>query len=394
VSSTTIVAKLDGHGTARLALAASPDMAAAAYSAPVVVHHGVARFDVDGLVAGRTYHYAVEVNGTLDLATVGSFRVPSASHTFGFASCSDTHSDHPIFTTIGANAPDFFVHLGDLHYRDIAENEPRLFREGYDAVLSSSVQGRLWRNLPIAYIWDDHDFGPNDSDTLSPSKLAAYRVYREYVPHQPLASPTGEGIYQSFVVGRVRYVLTDARSKRSPKGTTSNPGRVVLGATQEAWFEQQLLAAQAAGQAICWANSKPWVAPARDRADDWGGYAVERTRLATFIAQHGLAPRMFIISGDMHAVAFYDATRATHGDYATGGGANLHVLQAAPLDMLVNHKGGPWTQGPFPPLGGWAQQFGLCTITDGGASTIGVSYSARNQANETLMQHQFTLTLT
>jgi phosphodiesterase/alkaline phosphatase D-like protein len=395
VKSTTIVAKLNGGGTARLALSPTAGFSSVTYTSTVGVRDAVARFHVHDLEPGRTYHYAIEVNGVLDLTKTGRFTVPNeGSHKFAFGSCAWTNSNHAVFDAIAAAQPGFFIHLGDLHYRDIAVNDPARFRDGYDAVLRSTVQGRLWRSMPIAYVWDDHDFGPNDSDTTSPSKPAAYSTYREYVPHQPLPTPSREGIYQSFVVGRVRYVLTDCRSKRSPKGQTDDAAKVVLGASQEAWFKGELLAAKAAGQAICWGNSKPWIGAKTAGADHWAGYDTERTRLANFIAANGLASRMFIVSGDMHAVAYYDATVETHGDYAAGTGANLHVLQAAALDRTVNHKGGPYTAGPLPELGsGNVNRFGVCTVTDSGGSSIDVEFSARDHQLIEILKHEFTLTV-
>jgi phosphodiesterase/alkaline phosphatase D-like protein len=410
--STTIVAKLDGGGTARLALSPDASFAHRTYTATVNVRQGVARFTLRDLEPGRSYHYAVEVNGVLDLQATGHFRVQDEpSHLFAFGSCADSRSNHAIFDTIRTlqPAPAFFVHLGDLHYDDIGQFAPAngvsylpQYRAAYDEVLAGR-QGHLWRTMPIAYTWDDHDYGPNDSDTLSPGKVDAYRAFREYVPHRPLASPTREGIYQSFVVGRVRYVLTDCRSKRSPKWRTDNASKVVLGAAQEAWFKAELLAAKAAGQVVCWGNSKPWIASAVGANDHWGDYATERTRLANFIAHHDLARRTFIVSGDMHAVAYYDATTDTHGDYATGGGANLHVLQAGPLDQVANNKGGPYTHGPLPFVarapGPWTRQFGLCRVTDTGGPTITVAFSARNGAGVELLvppehpNHVFEFTL-
>jgi phosphodiesterase/alkaline phosphatase D-like protein len=411
--STTIVAKLDGGGTARLALSPDTSFAHRTYTSSVGVRHGVARFSVRDLMPGRTYHYAIEVNGVLDLRTTGSFRVQDEpSYLFAFGSCARSESNHAIFDTIRTlePAPAFFVHLGDLHYDDIGAKTPAdgdsylpEYRAAYDVILRSARQGALWRTMPIAYTWDDHDYGPNDSDTLSPGKAAAYRAFREYVPHRPLASPTRQGIYQSFVVGRVRYVLTDCRSKRSPKGNTDNANKVVLGAEQEAWFKAELLAANAAGQAVCWGNSKPWIASTVGANDHWGAYATERARLANFIAQHDLARRTFIVGGDMHAVAYYDATTDTHGDYATGGGANLHVLQAGPLDQVANNKGGPYTHGPLPFVatwpGPWTRQFGLCRVTDTGGPTITVAFSARDSAGVELLvppkhpNHVFEFTL-
>jgi alkaline phosphatase D len=39
----------------------------------------------------------------------------------------------------------------------------------------------------MAYGWDDHDYGPNNSFRQAPGQGAAQQVYREYVSHYDLA---------------------------------------------------------------------------------------------------------------------------------------------------------------------------------------------------------------
>src|SRR3712207_6932497 len=62
------------------------------------------------------------------------------------------------YTTLFRSDPDFFVHLGDLHYGDIAGNDPAAYRAQYDTALASAHQGPLYAHLPTVYTWSDHDF--------------------------------------------------------------------------------------------------------------------------------------------------------------------------------------------------------------------------------------------
>ncbi len=103
-----------------------------------------------------------------------------------FGSCAGTGSNSSVFETIEFLEPIFFLHMGDLHYENIAENDVDRFRRAYDEVLSSERQSSLYRSAPIVYVWDDHDFGPNDSDRTHPGKAAGLRAYDENVPHYPL----------------------------------------------------------------------------------------------------------------------------------------------------------------------------------------------------------------
>jgi len=70
--------------------------------------------------------------------------------------------------------------------------------------------------VPMMHTWDDHDYGPNDSNKNSPSREASLRNFRELVPHYPLTmGETGDGpVDQVFPVGRVTFILSDLRSER------------------------------------------------------------------------------------------------------------------------------------------------------------------------------------
>ncbi len=165
-------------------------------------------FDLQNLNPATHYFYNIEVAGRFDRATLGQFTTfpggPS-SFTFAFASCARTASWNPVFRTIREDRPLFFMNIGDFHYLNINTDSREKFYAAYDEVLSSAPQADLYRNVPFVYIWDDHDYGGNNSSRTAGSHSAARYVYQEYVPHYPLAAGIGDvPIYQAFSVGRVR----------------------------------------------------------------------------------------------------------------------------------------------------------------------------------------------
>jgi hypothetical protein len=83
------------------------------------------------------------------------------------------------------------------------------------------------------------------------------------------------------------------------------------------------------------------------------------------------------------------ADDGTHSDYATGGGAPLPVMCAAPLDQEPSIKGGPYSQGVYRMKKGEGG-FGLLTVDDKG-DRIDVSYSGRNNKNEEKISLKFTV---
>ena len=155
----------------------------------------------------------------------------------------------------------FFFHLGDFHYENIDEDEivPRL--EAYDGTLRNEGVGDLFRQLPLAYVWDDHDFLGNNAAGGDPRHANARRAARDaydlHVPHYPFVSPS-DGIYQSFQIGRVLFLLTDSRFAKSPSGSGTS-GKTVLGINQKAWLKSELLRGRDL-DLVVWASSFPWMA--------------------------------------------------------------------------------------------------------------------------------------
>src|ERR1043166_698691 len=374
----------------------------------------VLAFPLRNLQPGMHYLYNVEVNGRFDRSSLGQFStfpLGSASFTFAFASCARTASSHPVFRLIRDTRPLFYMNIGDFHYLNINSPDREKFYDAYDLVLSSPAQGDLYRSLPFVYIWDDHDYGGNNSSRTASSHSAARAVYRDYVPHYPL--PAGDGdapVYQAFSVGRARFILTDLRSERTPDNEKDTPAKTMMGLSQKDWFKKELLSANGTYPLIFWVSTVPWIGMAgvdvypmetnldglispqqqlppraqehfnRKRDpwldDYWAGFAFERHEIADFIKRNAIKG-VCILHGDAHMLA---ADNGSHSDCATGGGAAMPVLAAAPLDQDGSIKGGPYSQGVYKPMRSEGC-FGLVSVLDRGGR-LRVFYSGRNHFNQ------------
>jgi phosphodiesterase/alkaline phosphatase D-like protein len=379
-TSVTVAARLNAAGQrVRLAVSPSEQLTEARYSAEAVTAAAAGNavlLDVTGLTPGTQYHYGLEVGGVLrtEEAARGKFRTfPAGAGSFKLALLGDgdyRDPDQRSYDEVRAEEPMLLLFNGDLHYRDTNTTNPDDYRAGYGAVLAHPQQGRLFRSASLAYVWDDHDFaGGNDSNGTALGAAAARTAYADSVPHYPLR--VGDGtIGQALTVGRVRIIITDTRSAAVPSTDPETPAKTRLGAAQKAWFKQELIGAREAGfPLILWMTSDPWIGPAALGDDSWAGYATERTEIADFLKDNRIR-NLVIYGGDMHAIAYDDGT---HSDYATGGGAPLIVLHAAPLTRDPNSKGGPYAAGPF--LG--RQQYGILEVTDNGGSTIQCEFSGK-----------------
>jgi membrane-associated phospholipid phosphatase len=374
----TIVAKLAGgdtHTSAGILL--SPET-----GPPVRVtsltpdERGIVRATAEDLRPSTNYRFDVVVDGDPDTTRGrGSFRTPGMgadSFRVALSSCARVGSNGRVFDAIAAADPLIYLAMGDIHYANIGQNAPNAFRGAYDRLLTEPGQAALYRQVPIAYVWDDHDYGPNDGDSSSPSRPAARQVYREVVPHAGVA-PGDAPINQAFTIGRVRFVMTDNRSERTADS--------MLGEAQRAWLLEELTTASRTHALVVWVNPVPWIVEAREGGDNWSGFAEERRRIANAIAEADI-DNMMMVSGDAHMVALDDGSNS---DYSSEGGAGFPVFHAAPLDRPGSVKGGPYSDGTFDGPG----QFGLLDIADDG-DTISITVTGANWDGEIFLERTFT----
>jgi alkaline phosphatase D len=343
------------------------------------------KFVVDALEPDTEYDYWVETHeGPGPRGRFHTFADGPMSFRVAFGSCASTGSNHRIWNVLRDLNPLFFIHMGDFHYENIARNDPSAFRRAYERVLTSPRQSAFYRSTPIAYMWDDHDFGPDDCDGTSPAKPAALQTYQQNVPHYPLSHVDGEveTIQQAFTVGRVRFVMTDVRAERTPEDEPDGPQKTMLGKNQLAWFFEELEAARSRYPLVVWVNVVPWITWARpDSGHGWDPYRYERTLIADTIKELGMVDRLVIFSGDGHMVALDDGSNSNYASDRAPGEKAFPVIHGAPLDRWPHYKGGPYSHGAHAPINlipmGKIQQFGLMDLEDEG-DRIRLELSCRN----------------
>jgi phosphodiesterase/alkaline phosphatase D-like protein len=344
-------------------------------------------FLADSLRPDQTYYYTFEYADKKLMKKWGMFKTFSNapfSYTFIFSACGKTGSERIVYDKIREQAPLFYLITGDLFYGDIKNNCREQFQCYYDSTLQSTKQAALYRAIPIAYMWDDHDFGPGNSGRDANCKQLAKRAYKTYVPHYPLAFDSDTmPLSQSFTAGRVRFVLTDLRSEKS-KPTYKNCELLEAGSNFGSyahleWFKKELLLAKKQGQLVAWVSGIPFINYAGgpnyqcNEDDDWGGFQQEREQIIRFVNENNI--NICILSGDAHAVAIDDGT---HAGKPYSDETHIPVFQAASLDKPGSYKGGPYSHGHHPGGG----QYGLVRVVDNGEQEICMEWKAMNEKNE------------
>lgn len=370
---------LANASSARLAVSTSAELSSPTFSSPGSPDaDGFVKLSVSSLTPDTTYHFGVEVGGEILPAGRGTFRTDPTpgtptSFSIAFGSCQQTNSNSQTFAVIAAKEGRYgrarrFVHEGDLHYRDFGAGTTAADIAGqYKASLATPNMRTLLATIPTTYSWDNHDWGGPDSNASAPAGPLLAAAYRKVVPHYPLATAGSTAIHQSFVIGRVRFIILDTRSQRSPRTMTESSSKTLLGAEQKAWFKQQLLAPEPLKivvSGIYWRRDSV-------NGDRWGSYQVEWAEIRDWVAaQNGAIGGVLVISGDRHALYADDGT----GDAATGGTYWPNVGGAA-FDQGSSDAFETWTHGYYAgvPLTN-LRAFGWLDIRDDGPS-ITVDYS-------------------
>lgn len=264
---------------------------------------------VDGLRADTAHRYRVRVDGVdIDLPTA-SFRTsppPGEGSMFqiAFTACAGYAPEHErVWKTIEKQNPQALLMLGDNVYIDDPEHDLTqhfcYYRRFSRPEWRSLVAGR-----GVYAIWDDHDFGLNDSfggPTLDqPSwKREVWDVFTQNWNNPSYGGGIEQpGVWFDFHIGDVHFIMLDGRYYREEKSRRDT--RSMLGPAQLAWLKKTLKNSQATFRVL--ASPVPWAegsTAGANRFDKWDGFIAERDDIFDFIHAEKIAG-VVLLSGDRH----------------------------------------------------------------------------------------------
>lgn len=318
------------------------------------VFHGIA----EALTPHSSYTYKVFTEK--GMAFQGSFMTLNTSPTsfrFTAGACSFLHGN-PVYEAMLQTGPQFYINVGDLHYGDIKSAQASDHLNGYRKhVLQGRPEQIFFAQTPLVYMWDDHDFCGNNSGGTSPCAQAAQKAYALGVPAGHLPFPE-DGIHQSFVQGRVRFMLPDLRSGRAPGQLLSSIGL--------SWLKSELIKTHQNKEFPIVVSSVPFLGT---DSDSWGGAPHQRKLLAHWLDSL-FQSQALILGGDAHMSGIDDGTHSQWNPNQTQQGPI--VVQAAALIGFGSDKGGTYSEGgSFPnPLG--AMQFASFQVIDNGGNALAI----------------------
>ena len=229
---------------------------------------------------------------------------------FVFSACvRDKYSPHRVFEAISDQSPTFVALLGDQMYADYdgdintgpAASVLAALRAKYDRNFDDYFQ-TMSSQTPIVAIWDDHDYGQDNTDSTYRYKAETRKVFRESFPTYPFQVEDG-GLYYQFTVADVDIFVLDTRWYRSPMQDGDDDGKTMLGEEQLLWLMNGLKQSAAPFKmifsSVSFNDYGGDTSSGRRGFDSWMGYKFERTRILSFIEENQIQG-VLVFSGDQH----------------------------------------------------------------------------------------------
>lgn len=205
------------------------------------------RLSVEQLDLGQTYQLLVlseKDHRILDERVFSALDLEKERLKWVFGSCMEEglHTK-AIWDSMKKLRPDFIILLGDVVYIDIKwggskeVSEERLW--GRHVVARKVIDLYFWEELvPTFAVWDDHDFGLNNSDRRFPLKFESQIIFDSFFPCQESKHVSlGPGLAKMVSTPSQDFFLLDCRSFRSePKAKRE----VYFGEDQLKWLEERV----------------------------------------------------------------------------------------------------------------------------------------------------------
>ncbi len=222
---------------------------------------------------GVTYEYQVYINKkaieldyalTFQTLPLWQWRTDPPEINFAIGSCAfvnETKDDrngkpyggnYEIFNAIHEKKPDFMVWLGDNTYlREPDFLTKRGIMHRYTHTRSLPELQPLLGSVHHYAIWDDHDYGPNDSNRSYVNKHITEEAFNLFWGN-PNTNATGlGGITGMFEWGDLAFFLLDNRYFRSNNLQKKTNNKVMLGYKQIEWLIDALMTSKAPFKFIC-----------------------------------------------------------------------------------------------------------------------------------------------
>lgn len=313
---------------------------------------------LDDLVPGmhytaRVYHGSKALGDSafhFSTKPLWEWRQSAPDFSFVAGSClyiNETQYDRPgapygksteILKHMRAAQADFNLWLGDnVYLREVDYAAPSGMLQRYLHTRRNADVQALLAARPNYAIWDDHDFGANNSHRSFTFKSASLSLFSLFWPSFQYGTPETPGAFQHFSFSDADFFLMDNRYYRAPNEMdTADAAKAYWGEGQLAWLKDKLLNSRATFKFIVNGNQ---VLNQITDTECLQAYPSERDALYAFIQKYKI-PGIIFLSGDRH---FTEVLKYEIPDVYT-----LHDVTCSPLTSGAYAKIGETSEGKNP----------------------------------------------
>jgi len=141
-----------------------------------------------------------------------------------------------IFRSLAQTDTDFMLWLGDNVYLLLGEWEKAdRMQKKFTKVRTEPAINDFLRTRPNYATWDDHDYGPDNSDGTFENRDATLANFQSFWPNPDFGTADTKGVFSHFRYQDSEYFLLDGRYHRVAKGF-----QTMLGDAQMEWLKERL----------------------------------------------------------------------------------------------------------------------------------------------------------
>jgi|CXWL01.1.fsa_nt_gi alkaline phosphatase D len=277
----------------------------------------VAKVMADSVRPGHVYGYELRINGVgvprpyrlrFATPTLWQYRTDPPAVRIAVASCFYVNEpefdrpgapyggDYDILGAVTRSHPDLMLWMGDNAYLREGDFDSRtgVFHRYTHSRSLPELQPLLAATSHYA-TWDDHDFGPNDSDRSYGGRFLTRAAFELFWANPPLGADGGGGVTSSFGWSDVDVFMLDNRWYRDAQGRVTGD-RSYLGRNQIEWLLNGLKSSRATfklvvigGQTVN--NSVTF--------ENYATYGAERALLLDRLQEERI-PGVIFLTGDKH----------------------------------------------------------------------------------------------
>jgi alkaline phosphatase D len=283
---------------------------------------------LDELQPGKKYNYSVYIDNTkivlpyetsFSSKKLWEWREAAPDFTVAVGSCSYFNeipldrpgkgygSDYGIFESIAKKNPDVMIWSGDNIYLREADWDSKtgVYHRYTHSRSIKEIQPLLAKTQNFA-IWDDHDFGPDDSDGSFYNKFLTQKAFKDFWANKSYGTTPeqNEGIYSTFSWGDAQFFLLDDRFFKTPNNRITGE-RTILGNAQLEWLINALSFSKASFKVIVIGGQ---VLNSVAEKENYSNYPKEKEKLLQEIVENKIKG-VFFISGDRHFTELSEVQR-------------------------------------------------------------------------------------